>query len=231
MAKTLGVSTSTIRRDLQRLERQHLVTRVHGGAVALDYAASPRQLEAPRLQRAKEHVSEKRRIGRRAADLINDGQTVLLGGGTTTEGLLSFLKNRDLTVLTNNLHIAAMAARNEALVVVVLGGYLRRDEMSLLGHITTDPLTQLTIDKGIFGAYAIDRNGLMGADVAESQTDRTLVTAASELVVVADASKFARRGPIRLANASQISALITDLAAPPEPLAALRAQGVEVIQC
>jgi DeoR/GlpR family transcriptional regulator of sugar metabolism len=87
------------------------------------------------------------------------------------------------------------------------------------------------IDTGIFGAYAIDGNGLMGADVAESETEHALVTATSELVVLADASKFARRGPIRLATAGQVSVLITDSTAPPGPLEALRAQGVEVIQC
>lgn len=233
LAKRLGVSGSTIRRDLHELQEQHLIARVYGGAVALDRGpAHTEEAEPPRSQRAKQHVNEKRRIARRCADLVGDGQTVLVGGGTTTESMLPYLKDRErLTLLTNNLNTAVAAARYQALGVVVLGGYLRKGEMSLLGHLTTDPLSQLTIDKAIFGAYAIDGNGLMGADIAESETERALVTSTPELIVLADASKFARRGPILLARASQLSVLITDTSAPPKPLAALRAKGVEVVQC
>lgn len=232
MARNLGVSASTIRRDLQELEKQRLITRVHGGAVALDGAAFTAEPEPPPRQRAQEHVAEKRLIGERAAKLITDGQTVLLGGGTTAEHVLPNLQERQhVTILTNNLHTAAVAAKNEALAVVVLGGYLRRGEMSLLGHLTIDPLTQLTIDIAMFGAYAIDKKGIMGADLAESETERALVNASLNLVVLADSSKFDRRGPIRLASANRISTLITDSDAPVDSLAALEEQGVTILRC
>lgn len=230
-ARRLGVSASTIRRDLGLLERQGLASRVHGGAIARrESVAAP--AEPPRLSRSAEHAEEKRRIGRVAAGLVVEGETILISGGTTTDAMLPFLGDlARLTVVTNNVHTALEVARHPRPMVVVLGGYLRRDELSLLGHLGADALRHLTVDRAFVSAYAVGLDGLMGAEVRETETDRALIHAARELVVLADAGKFSRTGPARLAPASQIDVLITDDGAPGDVLGALSSQGVKVMTC
>jgi DeoR/GlpR family transcriptional regulator of sugar metabolism len=230
MAHKLGVSTSTVRRDLNWLEREGLVSRVYGGAVA--QKAVETTLEAPPAVRIEEHAAEKRRIGEAAAELVSDGETILVASGTTTEAMIPFLNGKErLTVLTNSINVALRAARYEAIRIVVLGGYLRRGEMSLLGHLALESLRQLTVDRAFFGAYAVGPEGVLGAEVAETETDRSLVAATPELIVLADSSKFARRGPSRLVKPAQIKVLITDTDAPADQVLSLEHQGVRIIQC
>jgi DeoR/GlpR family transcriptional regulator of sugar metabolism len=229
-AEHLGVSASTIRRDLTQLERQGRLSRVYGGAVI--EATADEAIEPARLARKSEHAEAKRQIGQAAARLVKDNDTILVAGGTTTDAMLAFLGGRiRLTVLTNNIQTAITVSQHPDITVVVLGGYLRRDELSLLGHLSVDALSRLNVDRAFFGAYAVDADGLMGAEFNETETDRALISAAPELVVLADSSKFSRRAPARLASASEISTLVTDSAAPAATLEALAAQGVQIITC
>ncbi|HUA43335.1 MAG TPA: DeoR/GlpR family DNA-binding transcription regulator [Streptosporangiaceae bacterium] len=229
-AEYLGVSPSTIRRDLTHLESQGRLSRVYGGAVIEASAEDP--IEPPRLARKSEHADAKRQIGQAAARLVTDNDTILVAGGTTTDAMLQFLGGRTrLTVLTNNLQTAVIVSQHPEITVVVLGGYLRRDELSLLGHLGVEALSRLNVDRAFYGAYAVDADGLMGAEFNETETDRALISAAPELVVLADSSKFSRRAPARLASATEISTLVTDAAAPVATLDALSAQGVRIITC
>lgn len=229
-SQRLGVSASTIRRDLIQLERQGHVSKVYGGAVVP--VGDGAMHEPPRVARKSEHAAEKRRIGKAAARLVGDDQTVLIAGGTTTDAMIPHLGERvRLTVVTNNVQTALAVAQHPEITVVVLGGYLRRDEYSLLGYLGVEALESLNVDHAFYGAYAIDSDGLMGAELRETETDRALISAAPQLIVLADSSKFQRRAPSRLAGASQISTLVTDSAAPEVVLKALSEQGVKVITC
>jgi DeoR family transcriptional regulator of aga operon len=111
----------------------------------------------------------------------------------------------------------------------VLGGYLRHGEMSLLGHLTREALSELSPDQAFVGAYGIDRRGLTGAHVMEADTDRSMLRAAPSVSVLADSSKFGLRGPVRIAGPHGITRLFTDADAPPDEVAALREAGVEVV--
>jgi hypothetical protein len=114
--------------------------------------------------------------------------------------------------------------------VVVLGGVLRHEEMSLLGPIAEQVLAEFHVDIAFSGAFGIDAEaGMSGANVTEAGTDRRMLQAATRLAVLVDASKFGRRGPVRLARAEQIDYLITDRAAPADALELLRTKGVEVV--
>jgi DeoR/GlpR family transcriptional regulator of sugar metabolism len=229
-AKRLGVSESTIRRDLAQLERQGRLSRVYGGAL-ID-PSSEVGSEPPRVTRKFEQSEQKRRIGEAAARLVGDNCTILVAGGTTTDAMLPYLGGRGrLTVVTNNLQTAVLVAEHPDVAVVVVGGYLRRDELSLLGHLSTPVLAQLNIEKAFFSAYAVDATGIMGAELNEIQTDRALISAASELVVLADSSKFARKGPARITGANEIAVLVTDDGAPAGTLRELESLGVAVITC
>lgn len=226
LARSLGVSASTIRRDLSLLQDSGLLTRVHGGAMV----ESSDGEEPLRPDRAVTHATEKARIGLAAARLVADGSTILVSGGTTTEALLPHLAGREgLTVVTNSLNVAVALAETPSIEVVVLGGYLRRGELSLLGHMTRRALDDLNVDTAFTGAFGLDGAGVTGANIAEADTDRYLVAASPRLVVLADGSKFGRRGPVRIAEAAAISMVVTDASAPAQDVATLRERGVDVV--
>lgn len=227
LADALGVSPSTVRRDLSDLSAQGLLTRVHGGALVDD------QYEAERVARAAVHATDKRRIGQAAAELVTAGSTVLINGGTTTEQMLPYLAQVEaLTVLTNGLAVAYRLARYQNVSVVVLGGVLRHSELSLLGPIAERSLGDFHVDMAFSGAFGIDaEGGIFGADVHDVGTDRALLSSAERLVVLVDSGKFGHRGPIRLVATEKIAYLITDKQAPPQQLAAMRQRGVEVRTC
>jgi DeoR/GlpR family transcriptional regulator of sugar metabolism len=228
LATELGVSASTVRRDLREMDERGLLTRVHGGASVLDA-----DLEPVLSSRSADRSDEKRRIGQAAAAIVPDGSTVLITGGTTTEAMLPYLAGRErLTVLTNGLNIAYHLARYPDISVVVLGGVLRHEEMSLLGPIAEHVLAEFHVDLAFTSAFGVDPgHGISGANVTEAGTDRRMLQSADRLVVLADSSKFGRRGPVRLADVAQISCLVTDNEAPADAIAALRASRVEVVTC
>lgn len=224
LAERLGVSPSTVRRDLTELQNKGVLERTHGGAVLGQDGEEP-----VRQVRSQAQPLEKQRLGAAAARHVVPGSTILVTGGTTTQALVPFLTDiPGLTVVTNSLPIASVLSGHESVDVVVLGGYLRHHEMSLLGHLTRQALEELSIDRAFVSTYGIDRTGLTGAHVNEAETDRYLLRCASEVVVLADGSKFGRRGPVRIGGPELLTYLITDDTAPEEELAALRAAGVTV---
>ncbi len=225
LARAVGASPSTIRRDLEQLNDLGLLTRVYGGASLPDNAF---EVE-PRTRRA-EHLAEKKRIGRAGAALVGDNATILITGGTTTLAMLPFLAPRiGVTVLTNGLNIAVHLARLPEVTVVVLGGMLRRSEMSLLGTLPEQAIEGFSIDAAFVGTYGLDaKAGLTGASVLESGTDRHLLEAVDSLIVLADSSKFLQRGPARIIGCDRITTLITDSKAPKDAVAAMLKVGVDV---
>jgi DeoR/GlpR family transcriptional regulator of sugar metabolism len=147
--------------------------------------------------------------------------------------MLPFLGERDgLTVLTNGLNIAYHLSRYPNVSVVVLGGVLRHDEMSLLGPIAEQVLGEFHVDIAFSSAFGIHADdGMSASNVSEAGTDRRMLASANSLVLLADSSKFGRRGPVRVASVEQISCLVTDDAAPEDDLERLRRHGVEVVIC
>ena len=228
MARLLGVSASTVRRDLNELQQRGLVERIHGGAAPLTD-----DLEPLRPLREVALADEKRRIGQAAAAHVKDGSTILILGGTTTEAMLPFLGGvRKLTVVTNNLAVVTRLAAYPEIEIIVLGGLLRRQEMSLLGHLTIAAVAEFGVGQVYSGAFGIDPEiGVTGTNLGETQTDRSLASSAPELVMLADHSKLAQRGPARLVPTTAISTLIVDDGADPALLDRFRAAGVTVEIC
>jgi DeoR family transcriptional regulator, aga operon transcriptional repressor len=226
LARGFGISPSTVRRDLEALEAEALIQRVHGGAVA-----SREGTELSILNRASQQAAAKRRIGEAAARLVHNGDTILITGGTTTAAIVPFLTERaELTVITNSVNCVQQLARYPGITVVVLGGWLRHSELSLLGHFAECALRELRPNKVFHGIYALGaQDGLTGVDFQEVSTDRTLIASAPELIVVADHTKFGRRGVIQLAPVTAASVIVTDAGAPASEVSALRELGIKVI--
>jgi DeoR/GlpR family transcriptional regulator of sugar metabolism len=227
LASELGVGPSTVRRDLKEMEDRGLLERVYGGAVLAD----KRSEEQPAMQRVVHNAEAKHAIGAAAANLVRDGSTIIITGGTTTEAMVHCLRDKQgLTVITNALNIAALLAQHPHISTIVLGGWLRCSELSLLGHLTVQAMQELRADQIYHGTFSLDPDhGLAGSFMQEVETDRIMIAAARELIVLADHSKFERSGPVRLAPVERIATVVTDALASPAALAVLQAKGIQVI--
>jgi DeoR/GlpR family transcriptional regulator of sugar metabolism len=227
LCSLLQVSVATIRRDLTKMEAEGLIYRVHGGAMTLESYGEPAV-----LQRKTTQAESKRRIGEKAAEFVQDGETIFLSGGTTTEMMIPFLaQKKELTVITNGINLVEQLACFPQIGVIVTGGWLRHSELSLLGHLTEQAVQDLRAAKVFYGVFGLDPEyGLTGSNVQEAQTDRCLIQTANQLFLLADHTKFHRIGQIRLAGVDVISTVITDREAPEAGILALQAKGIKVIQ-
>lgn len=226
LSDVFNASISTIRRDLIKLEQRGRITRVHGGAVLVE-----KEDEAPILQRAAQQAEEKKRIGEAAARLVEDNDTILITGGSTTEAMLPFLASKNnLTVITNSISNAYHLTQYPHIAVIILGGWLRHAEYTVHGPLTESGIHDFHPQKffhGIFGLCA--SIGLVGSDIQEVQTDRFLISAVPQLIILADHTKFCRPGPVRLAPIEVVTTIVTDTKAPQGEVLAIREKGVQVI--
>jgi len=222
-----GVSEATIRRDLEDLDATGALQRVHGGAVRHSSLAP----EPPILQRTREQTAVKDQIGRAAAELITDGETVFLGSGSTVLAVAKHLKERrNLTVISNSLPAINLLVDAPQITVIVLGGLLRTSELSLIGHITEQSLAELRADKVIMGIQAIHpEHGLANDYLPETLTDRAIVRMSNKVIVVADHTKVGRTAPVLVAPLSAVDTLVTDPGVAPEVVQGLTDAGLRVI--
>ena len=225
LAAELAVSPATIRRDLELLDDQRLLTRTHGGAVAQGVL-----YELPLRYKTARHQEEKRRIAAEAATRVSDGEAVGLTGGTTTTEVARVLVERQrLTVVTNALNIASELAIRPNLKLVVTGGWARSESYELVGPIAEQSLVGLNLDTVFLGVDGISfEAGLMTHHEVEAHTNLALMERARRSVVVADSSKIGRTAFARICAIERVHELITDGAAEDGAVAAIREAGVAV---
>ena len=222
LARDLGVTQSTIRRDLARLARDGRIVRTYGGAEVRGPAGMP--------QSGDPRSAAKRSIAEAAADRVRDGDTILISSGTTTLEFARRLLDRRLTVITNALDVAGVLMDRPGIELVVLGGVVRPGMHSTLGHIAELALRELRADALYMGIGAIGPDlSLMNDSIPEILTDRALRHASRDCVVLADATKFRTVAPAFVFGMDQVTTLITDVAATPADIEAVRAAGVDVV--
>lgn len=221
------VSEATVRRDLDVLAEQGKIQRVHGGAIAVTQAPP----ELPALERGGDQAAEKRAIGQAAAGLVQDGETVFLGSGTTIlEMARPLSERRGLTVITNSLLVVNALNGLAHITLVSLGGMLRSSELSFIGHITEQALSQLRADRVFIGIRAVSvEHGLMNDYLPETLTDRAILAIGRQVVLAADHTKFGRVAPAFLAPLSSVHVLVTDAGLPPDKVSEMRSGGLQVI--
>jgi DeoR/GlpR family transcriptional regulator of sugar metabolism len=226
LADELGVSEMTIRRDIGRLERDGFLRRTYGGATA----HVTKSLELAFNARALQNASAKRVIGMAAAQLVEGANTIFVGIGTTTEQMALFLAPRDdLTVITSSLPVASLLGTRRG-HVVVLGGTVRRDELSCIGPIAAGSVRRYHAQLAVIGVAGLSSSvGLTELDDEAAEINRLMIDNSDALLVVADGSKLGAVTAATVAPASAIRTLVTDPGAPEEEVAALRARGVEVV--
>jgi DeoR family transcriptional regulator, aga operon transcriptional repressor len=234
-ARRLGVSASTIRRDLDQLSDQQVLQRARGGAVASNVS-----YDLPLRYKSARHAPEKQRIAAAAAAMVWPGATVCLNGGTTTTEVARAIATRaDLTasptdpavtVVTNALNIANELVVRPHVKVVVSGGVIRPQSYELIGPLATLLLDEISIDFAMIGVNGIDLiGGATAHHEGEASINQLMVNRARQTVVVADSSKLGVVAFARICAIDRISAVITDAAADERVLAALRDRGVKVI--
>ncbi len=231
LSARFGVSTVTARNDLQALEERQLAQRVHGGAMPVDRARGERSFE----EVASQHAVEKRAIGQAAAALVSPGESILLDVGTTTAAMASALVARstlsDVTVITNGLSIAlTLEAAHPRLSIVVTGGTLRPKQHSLVDPLAGSMLKGLSVDTVFLGCNGIDLDGgVTNINLPEADIKRAMIAASQRCVVLADSTKFGTRALATVCEIDDVDVVITDGAANPDDVEALRARGVDVI--
>ena len=204
LAARFSVTTSTIRRDLERLEAMDLVQRTHGGAIPVKQSDTPRQFKE------ELHLAEKAAIGKAMAELILEGQTVLLDGGTTTLEVARHLTKRRLTVVTNDLRVAMEIAQRRSAHLVFIGGELLPDIYTMWGPAAVQQLENLRVDVAVFGADTIGADGLYNTSSYEVELKRVMRSIAKEAFFVADSSKFGPEALFKVLDVADFTAGITD---------------------
>ncbi|MFL6027030.1 MAG: DeoR/GlpR family DNA-binding transcription regulator [Friedmanniella sp.] len=225
LATALGVSGATIRRDLQSLGRSQLLVRTHGGAVANEIGD-----EVPTRVKAALRLPEKRRIGRAAADLVQDGAVVGMTGGTTALELARTLATRrGITVVTNAINIANELVGHAGLRLVVIGGIVRHS-YELVGPAAEAMLANYHLDIAFIGVDGLTpEEGCTTYDEMEAQTDLAFLRRSGRNVVIADSSKIGRVTFARISLLSGVTDVVTDKGADPDQLEALRDAGPRVV--
>jgi DeoR/GlpR family transcriptional regulator of sugar metabolism len=183
------------------------------------------------LQRQGEQSEEKGRIGQVAADLVQDGETVFLGSGTTVLEVARYLRSRqNLTVITNSLPVVNVLAGLENITLICLGGMLRDSELSFIGHLTEQALAEVHADKVFIGTRAITlERGLTNDYLPETMTDRAILKAGGQVIVVVDHTKFGRVATALLAPIESVHTIVTDSETLPDFVTALEERGIRVI--
>lgn len=227
LSKLFRISEVTIRNDLKDLHKRGLVRRAHGGAVKIERVNVDATLQVKAALRAE----EKERIGAAAAALINDGDSVILDSGTTTHQIARQIKDRkNLTVITNGINIAMELLSAKDVRLILLGGMVRQNSYSAVGHFAEDMLRQLSADKLFLAVDALDLEfGLSTPNPEESKVNQLMVQVAAEKILVADSSKFGKRSLSRIVPLSAIDKIITDKSLPAAFESSLRERGLELI--
>ncbi|MGM1046459.1 transcriptional regulator, DeoR family [Paenibacillus uliginis N3/975] len=227
LAGLFNVSTETIRRDLDRLEKEGRLRKVYGGAVQV----RSEWIEPTFIKRSQMFQSEKQAIGKMAASLVKDGETVMLDNGTTTLEIMRHLKDRaDVTVITNFVPILTCALEDFQGKIIFAGGEVNMGIQAATGPIAYQLLDQFKVNKAFISAGGISlSDGITEYNVDEALLSRKMMSRTEEAIVVADHSKFGVTTFAHIAPIEQISMIVTDSGCSQEWIDALNRLDVEVL--
>lgn len=222
VVSALGVSEMTVRRDFDELAGTGKVARVHGGIRSISHASAPAYSERSYSDKLALHVPQKSAIGQAAAHLIEEHDTIFIGSGSTCNAIAASLPSTTLRVVTNSLLVFNTLAPQENVELCMVSGCHRQRSASIVGPIAEEMVATLGIDKCFIGA-----NGVMGSvastsNIEEARLQSLAYSRSAARYLVADSSKLGQMDFYNFYNLDRLDALITDDAATPEQLAAIR---------
>lgn len=199
-----GVSESTVRRDLEYLENVGHIRRTRGGAAYVGESLTPHD------ERAGRAIPEKQAVGRAAAALVQPGEAVLLDGGTTTVEVARNLIGKSLQVVTNSIPVVNLLANQPQIELVVIGGYLYPKTGVALGPLALAALSQIHVRRLFMSVGGITEKGLYNSNALLADTERSMLAAAEEVVVVADSEKFGHSALAHLCALDRVHRVVVD---------------------
>ena len=226
LSQQYEVSEVTIRRDLQELEEDELIKRVHGGAV-LNYNT---KFEPTFSEKIDKLYDEKESVAKLAASMIVNGDTIVLDAGTTTLSIAKYIIAKDITVLTNSVDVAFELAKKRDVEVIVTGGTLRWETRALVGPVADNALKNFRVDKAFIGANGVCViNGLTTPNIIEANTKREMIKIAKQTIVVCDHTKFSTVSFTKIVDIDSVDIIITDNQLDKELLKKFEEKDVKII--
>lgn len=228
LSKQFDVSEVTIRNDLEYLEKKSLVMRARGGAINSENHVG---IDQSIMDKSKIHALEKMSIGRRSAQLIKENDTIILDSGTTTAEIARNLGDfRHLTVITNALNIISLLIGHSNINLIVPGGVLRQNSMSLIGPLAEKNLGNFFVDKAFISTDGFDtRQGIFTPNIEEASLNMVMIRIAKEVILVTDSSKFTRKSLVFICGLDKIKAVVTDKGISTEDKKRLEDAGLQVL--
>jgi DeoR family fructose operon transcriptional repressor len=227
LARDLSVTPETVRRDLTALERRGALRRVHGGAIPVERLG----FEQGVADREGQAPGEKERIARAALDELPDGGSIIIDAGTTTARFAELIPaDRELTVVTHSIPVAALLLNRPNISLHVLGGVVRGRTLAAVGEWTRAQVGELFVDVAFVGTNGVSlERGLTTPDIAEARVKKAIIESSRRIVVLADHSKFGREDFARVAPLSVIDTIITDSGLDAELAEDLESAGPRVV--
>jgi len=229
LADRFAVSTVTIRKDLVILEAAHRLVRAHGGAIATDRSRAELSFDI----RERLQADEKVRIGAAAAALVRDGESIVMDASTTALSVARHLKTTgrwsQLTIITNGLRIAGELAGHPGITVLMLGGRVRWEALSVVGQLGDGLFDRINVQTAFLGAAGFTvESGLSDATDEEAQIKRSMVGAARQVIAIVDHTKWERAAFATFCPTDKIGIVLTDAAAPAGMVAELARRDIDV---
>ena len=228
LSKEFDVSEVTIRNDLEHLERKNLLIRARGGAI---HSENHVGIDQRLTEKNKLHTQEKAAIGKKAASLIHEGETIIIDSGSTTAEIVRHLGvMRQLNVITKALNISNQLMAHSNINVIIPGGYLRQNSMSLVGPLAENNLRSFYVDKLFLSTDGFDtRQGIYTPNIDEAHLNSIMINISKEVILVTDSSKFKRKSLAFICTIDKIRTVVTDAGIPDDDRKRLEDAGVEVL--
>jgi DeoR/GlpR family transcriptional regulator of sugar metabolism len=224
MAGTFGAAEMTIRRDLDRMTAMGLARRVRGGAISL----MMRGEEMPFAVRVLERSEAKRRIAQAVADVLQDGEAIVLDSGTTAALVGQALAGRRLTAMPMSLHAASVLAASDSIRLLMPGGETRRGELAMIGPLALASIGALRFDTAVLSCCGLADGRITAHDLGDAEVKQAMIRSAARVILATDSSKFRQTALAVVGDAAEADMVITDSDAPAEAVTALRAAGLQV---
>lgn len=226
LASQLEVSSVTIRKDLTQLEQKQLLYRTHGSAILMNPYINNRHVN----EKERLYMEEKRQIGIRAAELIAPNDSIMIASGTTIHAFARQIRGKEnLTVITAAINVTNILAQDKDISIIQLGGLVRNSSVSVVGNYAEGMLKNFLCSKLYLGVDGIDEDfGLTTTNMMEAELNRVMMKYAQQTIVLADSSKFGRRGFSKICDIDHIDHIITDKNISEKTLEKIQEHGIEV---
>jgi len=221
LCREFKASESSVRRDLSVLETENVLKRVYGGAIPVQHAGDY-SVETQRLSDEKNHIAQL------AADLIQDGQTVILDGGTTVAAVARALATKSIHVITNSLPIAEVLESFRNIELTLTGGYLDPRIRVMLGPSCEQMLSSIRADAVIMGIGGVTESGFSNNNTLVVGSEKKMIEVADRVIIVADHTKFGRGAMFPVAPLGAADVVVSDLILPPNYIELLRKNQIDV---